>query len=80
MAETVREDPVTGPLTVVRLLQNPLGAEAPAGQRGDMVRVTDGRSRVYLLPGEFDKASPTDLRWLLARGASLRPPADRDAR
>ena len=54
-------------LTVVRLLQNPLGEEAPAGQRGDLVRVSDGCSRVYLLPGEFDRASPADLRWMLAR-------------
>lgn len=67
MTEAVREGTATGPLTVVRLLQNPLGAEAPAGQRGDLVRVSDGRARVYLLPGEFERATPADLRWLLAR-------------
>jgi hypothetical protein len=67
MAEVAR-DGAAGTLTVVRLLQNPLGQEAPAGERGDVVRVSDGRSRVYLLPGEFDTADPATLRWMLARG------------
>lgn len=67
MTETVHEQ-AADTLKVVRLLQNPLGAEAPAGERGDMVRVSDGRSRVYLLPGEFDTTSPATLRWMLARG------------
>ena len=54
-------------LTVVRLLQNPLGREAPPGERGDMVRVSDGRTRLYLLPSEFDMATTASLRWMLAR-------------
>jgi hypothetical protein len=32
-----------------------------------MVQVSDGRTRVYLLPSEFDMASPATLRWMLAR-------------
>ena len=43
-------------LTVVRLLQNPLGQEAPVGHRGDMVRVSDGRASIYLFPWEFEAA------------------------
>jgi hypothetical protein len=57
-------------LTVVRILQNPLGQEAPPGERGDMVQVSDGRTRIYLLPSEFDMASPATLRWMLAREPS----------
>jgi hypothetical protein len=67
MAEDVHDDAEADGLTVVRLLQNPLGEQAPPGERGDMVRVSDGESRVYLLAGEFDMASPTTLRWMLAR-------------
>jgi hypothetical protein len=54
-------------LAVVRLLQNPLGQEAPDGQRGDIVRVTDGRASLYLFPWEFDGADEATLRWLLAQ-------------
>jgi ribosomal protein L9 len=54
-------------LTVVRLLQNPLGQQAPEGERGDLVRVSDGQSKVYLMPWEFDVADKQKLRWLLAR-------------
>jgi len=54
-------------LSVVRLLQNPLGAVAPEGQRGDLVRVSDGTSTVYLMPWEFEAADDRELRWLLAR-------------
>jgi len=57
----------TRALTVVRLLQTPLGQEALPGERGDIVRVSDGRARVYLLPSEFDVASVESLRWMLAR-------------
>ena len=53
-------------LTVVRLLQNPLGKTAPEGERGDLVQVSDGRSRVYLLPSEFEAADEQTLRWMLA--------------
>ena len=76
MADGRRRDVSTGMLTVVRLLQNPLGQEAPPGERGDMVRVSDGRARVYLLPSEFDSASPATLRWMLAqRSSGTRAPA-----
>ena len=54
-------------LNVVRLLQNPLGEPAPEGARGDLVRVSDGQSRVYLMPWEFDAADEQTLRWMLAR-------------
>jgi hypothetical protein len=57
-------------LTVVRLLQNPLGQEAPAGHRGDIVRVSDGRALLYLFPWEFEAADEARLRWLLAREAT----------
>ena len=53
-------------LTVVRLLQNPLGQQAPEGERGDLVRVSDGQSRVYLTPWEFEAADERALRWMLA--------------
>jgi Ribosomal protein L9, N-terminal domain len=62
-------------MTVVRLLQNPLGQEALPGQRGDIVRVSDGRARMYLLPGEYDNASPATLRWMLAREPGRSPAA-----
>ena len=70
MTEVARRDTSTEMLTVVWLLQNPLGQEAPPGVRGDFVRVSDGRARVYLLPSEFDKASPATLRWMLAQQSS----------
>lgn len=54
-------------LLCTRLLQNPLGQPAPEGEPGDMVRVTDGQRTIYLLPREFDAASPAHLQWLLAR-------------
>ena len=57
-------------LTVVRLLQNPLGQQAPAGERGDLVRVSDGQSKVYLMPWEFDAADEQTLRLMLARQRS----------
>ena len=59
-----------GDLTVVRLLQNPLGQQAPEGERGDLVRVSDGQSSVYLMPWEFDAADERTLRWMLARPRS----------
>ena len=40
-------------LSVVRLLQNPLGQQAPEGERGDLVLVSDGQSKVYLMPWEL---------------------------
>lgn len=53
-------------LVVARLLQNPLGQEAPQGEKGDMVRVSDGRTTVYLSPNEFERTSEDDLRAMLA--------------
>jgi hypothetical protein len=66
------EPPVSAPLKVARLLQNPLGQAAPDGARGDIVRVSDGTVAVYLTPAEFDAASESDLRYLLARRAVAR--------
>lgn len=60
------------PLVVTRLLQNPLGQPAPAGHRGDIVRVSDGTVAVYLTPLEFDAADEALLRYLLARRAAER--------
>jgi hypothetical protein len=58
---------VNGPrLEVTRLLQNPLGQPAPEGQRGDIVRVSDGTCTLYLTPQEFDEISETQLRYRLA--------------
>ncbi len=57
-------------LTVVRLLQNPLGQEAPAAHRGDIVRVSDGRASLYLFPWEFEATDEARLRWLLAQKAT----------
>ena len=56
-----------GELSVVRLLQNPLGQVAPEGERGDLVRVSDGRVSLFLLPSEFETADEKRLRWLLAQ-------------
>ena len=67
MAEVLHDDAGAVALTVVRLLQNPLGAEAPPGERGDMVRVSDGEVHIYLLASEFDMVSLATLRVMLAR-------------
>ena len=32
-----------------------------------MVRLSDGRTRLYLLPSEYDMASTASLQWMLAR-------------
>lgn len=53
-------------LKVTRLLQNPLGHVAPAGQRGDIVRVSDGAATIYLDPSDFDTESEESLRAMLA--------------
>lgn len=66
-------------LVVARLLQSPLGQEAEPGQRGDMVRISDGRAKIYLTPDEFDEASDDDLRVLLVE-ARREARAARDAR
>jgi Ribosomal protein L9, N-terminal domain len=54
-------------LVATRLLQNPLGQPAAPGARGDIVRVSDGRASVYLLPHEYEAADDRLLRWLLAQ-------------
>jgi hypothetical protein len=54
-------------MEVTWLMQNPLGAIAPPGTRGDFVRISDGRATIYLLPNEFDLADERRLRWLLAK-------------
>jgi hypothetical protein len=53
-------------LEVTRLLQNPLGHVAPPGQRGDIVRVSDGAATIYLDPVEYDAESEESLRAMLA--------------
>jgi ribosomal protein L9 len=53
-------------LTVVRLLQNPLGAVAPPGVRGDIVRVSDGAATIYLDPNAYEQASQGELWAMLA--------------
>jgi hypothetical protein len=53
-------------LEVTRLLQNPLGHPAPEGERGDIVRVSDGERTLYLTPREFEEASEQQLRYRLA--------------
>jgi hypothetical protein len=53
-------------LEVTRLLANPLGQVAPPGQRGDMVRVSDGEATIYLDPSEYDVESEESLRAMLA--------------
>ncbi|GAA1171611.1 hypothetical protein GCM10009608_04900 [Pseudonocardia alaniniphila] len=58
---------VARPLVATRLLQNPLGQRAEPGARGDIVRVTDGRATIYLLPQEYDAADDRSLRWLPAK-------------
>ena len=54
-------------LTVTRLLQNPLGQSAPLGEPGDLVCISDGTSKIYLMPAEYDAATEAELRWRLAR-------------
>lgn len=57
---------MSGELAVTRLLQNPLGQTAPDGARGDIVRVSDGMSTIYLTPQEFEDATEQHLRYRLA--------------
>jgi hypothetical protein len=59
-------------LTVRRLLQNPTGEPAPPGERGDIVRVSDGTRTIYMLPAEFEAASEEQVRFLLAKGELTR--------
>jgi hypothetical protein len=59
-------------IRAVRLLQNPLGQEAPTGERGDFVRITDGAISAYLTVPEFEAADRATLQWLLAREAARR--------
>jgi ribosomal protein L9 len=56
-----------GELRVTRLLANPLGDVAPAGQAGDMVRVTDGLATLYLDPTEFAGITEGALRRKLSQ-------------
>jgi hypothetical protein len=54
-------------LVITRLMENPLGQIAPAGHRGDIIRVDDGVSRVYLLPAEFESLDDDMLRAKLSQ-------------
>ena len=53
-------------LDVTRLLQNPMGERAPEGVRGDIIRVTDGCSTIYLMPAEYEATNDANLRRPLA--------------
>jgi hypothetical protein len=63
------------PIEVARLLQNPLGQPAPEGERGDIVRVSDGTSTIYLTPREFDETTEQQLRYRLAAEGGTRSSA-----
>jgi hypothetical protein len=65
-----------GKLQVTRLLQNPLGQVASDGERGDLVRVSDGRATIYLLPCEFEVATKAQLRDMLAAKLVPEPPSE----
>ena len=54
------------PLQVTRLLQNPLGQVAPEGAEGDIVRISDGTTTIYLTPREYARTTERELRRLLA--------------
>jgi hypothetical protein len=49
-----------------------LGEPAPAGARGDIVRISDGLATIYLTPREYDGITESQLRYLLA-GSRIRP-------
>jgi ribosomal protein L9 len=67
---------VSGPaLEVTHLLQNPLGHPAPAGEPGDIVRVSDGTLTIYLTPREFDESTEQQLRYRLAAEGRTRSKA-----
>jgi len=53
-------------LTVVRLLQNPLGQPAPDGARGDLVQASDGQTERVPAAVGVDCADEQTLRWMLA--------------
>lgn len=57
-------------MTVTRLLANPLGEVAPEGQRGDIVRISNGWVTVYLDPAEYERSSEGGLRRMLAEADS----------
>lgn len=59
-------------LTVVRLLQNPLGAVAPPGVRGDIVRIGDGVATIYLDPSVYEQTSQGELWAMLAEARRSR--------
>ena len=59
-------------IRAVRLLQNPLGHEAPTGERGDFVRISDGAISAYLTVPEVEAADQATLHWLLARESTRR--------
>lgn len=61
-------------LEVVALLLTPICHPAPPGSPGDVVRISDGVSTVFLLPEDFAAASDDDVRSLLARRAADSPP------
>jgi hypothetical protein len=54
-------------LVVTRLLQDPLGALTPEGERGDIVRVSAGDATIYLDPDEFDDLDEDTMRVMLSK-------------
>lgn len=59
-------------MMVTRLLANPLGEVAPEGQRGDIVRISNGWVTIYLDPAEYERSSEGGLLRMLAE-ADPRP-------
>jgi hypothetical protein len=70
-------------LMVTRLLLDPMGAEAPDGEPGQVVQVSDGRANVYLEPDEFEELDQGIIMAMLSRaiprpgGDTTAPAADR---
>jgi ribosomal protein L9 len=59
-------------LRVTRLSANPLGAPVPDGERGDIVKVSDGTTSIYLLPSEYESLGPGRLAYEFYRRVAQR--------
>jgi hypothetical protein len=57
---------VKNDLHITRLLLNPMGEPAPDGERGDMIRISDGTSTMYMDPADFEASDDRTIRYLLA--------------
>lgn len=60
-------------LEATRLLLTPICHRAPTSSPGDVVRVTDGTTTIYLEPADYDTADETQLRALIRARAMARP-------